>query len=422
MSLVNLTKLLIAIILSSMISILLYRYFFVADNNSDVLEKTERTVLYWYDPMYPNTKFEQPGPSPFMDMDLVPKYADENLTSANSKGITINPTQTQNLGLKTVAVEWGKLSYDLTFPAEIAFNDHQFAIVQAREGGFVEKVYPFSIGERIEKGAPIADLTIPAWVEAQSEYLALKQMNASQKDLNSVLERLRLNGMPEGALSQFIKTGKVQTRFTIQAPISGVITALNLRLGMNISKDVVIAQIQGTNPLWVNASLSQSMAELLTKQTQLSLSIPAYPTEQFTVNSWLILPSADKTSRTINIRAEIVDSRNLLKPGMTAYLNVVAQEQESMLIPSQAIVDSGRTQHVIAVGENGEFIPKKVQVIKESQQMTAISDGLQVGERIVTQGVFLIDSEANISGALAKMEEPTKQPVSSNHSSHTSKE
>lgn len=422
MSLVNLTKLLIVIILSSVVSILLYRYLFVTENNSGVLEKTERTVLYWYDPMYPNTKFEQPGPSPFMDMDLVPKYADENLTSANSQGITINPTQTQNLGLKTVAVKWGKLSYDLIFPAEIAFNDHQFAIVQARESGFVEKVYPFSIGERIQKGAPIADLTIPAWVEAQSEYLALKQMNASQKDLNSVLERLRLNGMPEGALSQFIKTGKVQTRFTIQAPIDGVITALNLRLGMNISKDVAIAQIQGTNPLWVNASISQSMAELLTKQTQLSLSIPAYPTEQFTVKNWLILPSADKSSRTINIRAEIADSRNLLKPGMTAYLDFVAQDQESMLIPSQAIVDSGRTQHVIAVGEKGEFIPKKVQVIKESQQMTAISDGVQIGERIVTQGVFLIDSEANISGALAKMEEPTKQPVSSNHSSHISKE
>ncbi|MGG4608041.1 efflux RND transporter periplasmic adaptor subunit [Providencia sp. Me31A] len=422
MSLVNLTKLLVVIILSSVISILLYRYFSVAENNSELLEKKERTVLYWYDPMYPNTKFEQPGPSPFMDMDLVPKYADENHTSANSKGVTINPTQTQNLGLKTVAVEWGKLSYDLTFPAEIAFNDHQFAIVQARESGFVEKVYPFSIGEQIQEGAPIADLTIPAWVEAQSEYLALKQMNASQKDLNSVLERLRLNGMPDGALSQFIKTGKVQTRFTIQAPISGVITALNLRLGMNISKDVAIAQIQGTSPLWVNASISQSVAELLMKQTQLSLSIPAYPTEKFTVSNWLILPSADKSSRTINIRAEIADSRNLLKPGMTAYLNFVAQEQESMLIPSQAIVDSGRTQHVIAVGENGEFIPKKVRVIKESQQMTAISDGLQVGERIVTQGIFLIDSEANISGALAKMEEPIKQAVSSNHSSHTSKE
>ncbi|MBN6364874.1 Cation efflux system protein CusB precursor [Providencia rettgeri] len=422
MSLVNLTKLLLVIILSSVISILFYRYFFVIENISQSVEKQERTVLYWYDPMYPNTKFDQPGKSPFMDMDLVPKYADENLASANSKGVTINPTQTQNLGLKTVDVKWGKLNYDLTFPAEIAFNDHQFAIVQARENGFVEKVYPFTVGERIQKGVPIAELTIPAWVEAQSEYLALKQMNASQQDLNSVIERLRLNGMPEGALSQFIKTGKVQTRFTIQAPISGVITALNLRLGMNVSKEVVIAQIQGTDPLWINASVPQSVAELLNQQTQFTVSIPAYPSQLFTVKNWLILPSADQASRTINIRTEIADPNHLLKSGMTAYLNLVAEGNESLLIPSQAIVDSGKEQHVIAVGENGEFIPKRVRVLSESQQMTAISEGLQVGEHIVTQGIFLIDSEANIAGALAKMEALPEVSASSNHSSHKSQE
>ncbi|HDN2511500.1 TPA: efflux RND transporter periplasmic adaptor subunit [Providencia rettgeri] len=422
MSLINLTKLLLVIIVSSVISILFYRYFFVEENNSQQMEKQERTVLYWYDPMYPNTKFDQPGKSPFMDMDLVPKYADENQGSAKSKGVTINPTQTQNLGLKTVEVKWGQLSYDLTFPAEITFNDHQFAIVQARESGFVEKVYPFTVGERIQKGFPIADLTIPAWVEAQSEYLALKQMGANQSDLNSVIERLRLNGMPEGSLSQFIKTGKVQTRFTIQAPISGVITALNLRLGMNISKEVTIAQIQGTNPLWVNASVSQSAAELLTKQAQFSVSIPAYSTQQFIVKNWLVLPSADQASRTINIRAEIEDNANVLKPGMTAYLNVLAKGQESLLVPSQAIVDSGKEQHVIVVGEQGEFIPKNVRIMAESQQTTAISQGLQVGEKVVTQGIFLIDSEANIAGALARMEALPVQSTSLNHSSHKSKE
>ncbi len=374
--------------------------------------------MYWYDPMYPNTKFEQPGKSPFMDMDLVPKYEEEQLSSIHSQGITINPAQTQNLGLKTVDVKWGRLNYDLTFPAEITFNDHQFAVVQARENGFVENVYPLTVGERIEKGVPIADLTIPAWVEAQSEFLALKQMGAAQTDLNSVLERLRLNGMPEEAVTRFIKTGKVQTRFVIKAPISGVVTVLNLRQGMNVTKEGVIAQIQGTNPLWINASVSQSIADLLNKDVQFTVSIPAYPTHKFVVNNWLILPSADVASRTINIRAEIKDDTYLLKPGMTAYLNLTAEGNESMLIPSQAIVDSGKEQHVIAVGENGEFIPKKIRMINEFQQMAAISEGLQVGERIVTQGIFLIDSEANIAGALERMNALPSKEVSANHSSH----
>ncbi|MCW2256350.1 Cu(I)/Ag(I) efflux system membrane fusion protein [Providencia alcalifaciens] len=419
MSLVNFIKLFLVVVLSSVVSIFFYRYFFVVEQTSEQVEAKERTVLYWYDPMYPNTKFDQSGKSPFMDMDLVPKYEDENASSANHKGMTINPAQIQNLGLKTVDVKWGKLNYDLTFPAEVAFNDHQFVIVQARENGFVEKIYPLAIGERIVKGAPIADLIIPAWVEAQSEYLALKQIGSTQNELNSVIERLRLNGMPEEYIVQLTRSGKVQTRFVIKAPISGVITALNLRQGMNVTKEGVIAQIQGTNPLWINASISQSVAELLNKDVNFSVSIPAYPTYQFTVNNWIILPSADIASRTISIRAEINDDENLLKPGMTAYLNLVAQGNESMLIPSQAIVDSGKEQHVIAVGENGEFIPKKIRRINESQQIAAISDGVQVGEHIVTQGIFLIDSEANISGALERMATLPDVQQSAQPSSHT---
>ncbi|MDD9338635.1 MAG: efflux RND transporter periplasmic adaptor subunit [Providencia heimbachae] len=229
---------------------------------------------------------------------------------------------------------------------------------------------------------------------------------------------MRLNGMPEEAVTRFIKTGKVQTRFVIKAPISGVVTVLNLRQGMNVIKEGVIAQIQGTNPLWINASVSQSIADLLNKDVQFTVSIPAYPTHKFVVNNWLILPSADVASRTINIRAEIKDDTYLLKPGMTAYLNLTAEGNESMLIPSQAIVDSGKEQHVIAVGENGEFIPKKIRMINEFQQMAAISEGLQVGERIVTQGIFLIDSEANIAGALERMNALPSKEVSANHSSH----
>lgn len=419
MSLVNFIKLFLVVVLSSVVSIFFYRYFFVVEQPSEQVEVKERTVLYWYDPMYPNTKFDQSGKSPFMDMDLVPKYEDENISSVNNEGITINPAQIQNLGLKTVDVKWGKLNYDLTFPAEVAFNDHQFVIVQARENGFVEKIYPLAIGERIVKGAPIADLTIPAWVEAQSEYLALKQIGSTQNELNSVIERLRLNGMPEEYIVQLTRSGKVQTRFVIKAPISGVITALNLRQGMNVTKEGVIAQIQGTNPLWINASLSQSVAQLLNKDVNFSVSIPAYPTHQFAVNNWVILPSADIASRTISIRAEINDDENLLKPGMTAYLNLVAQGKESMLIPSSAIIDSGKEQHVIAVGENGEFIPKNIRRISESQQITAISDGIQVGENIVTQGIFLIDSEANISGALERMIPLPDVQQSAQPSSHT---
>ena len=132
----------------------------------------ERKVLFWYDPMKPDVKFDKPGKSPFMDMDLVPKYADEN-DSKSSAGIRIDPTQVQNLGLKTQKVTRGTLNYAQTIPANVSYNDYQFVIVQARAEGFVEKVYPLTTGDKVKKGTPLIDITIPDWVEAQSEFLLL---------------------------------------------------------------------------------------------------------------------------------------------------------------------------------------------------------------------------------------------------------
>lgn len=138
----------------------------------------QRKVLFWYDPMYPNTRFDKPGKSPFMDMDLVPKYADEESAAAGAPGVRIDPTQTQNLGVKTAAVTRGPLRYAQTFPANISYNEYQYVIMQARAAGFINKVYPLTVGDKVKQGTPLLELTIPDWVEAQSEYLLLQETGA----------------------------------------------------------------------------------------------------------------------------------------------------------------------------------------------------------------------------------------------------
>ncbi len=193
--------------------------------------------------MKPDTKFDKPGKSPFMDMDLVPKYADDS-GDKSSGGIRIDPTQVQNLGLKTQKVTRGMLNYSQTIPANVSYNEYQFVIVQARSDG-VEKVYPMTIGDHVKKGTPLIDITIPDWVEAQSEFLLLSSTGGTSTQIKGVLERLRLAGMPEEDIQRLRSTRSIQTRFTIKAPIDGVITAFDLRTGMNISKDKVVAQIQG---------------------------------------------------------------------------------------------------------------------------------------------------------------------------------
>ena len=397
-----------------------YAYFAAAHPSAGTppaTEKEARKVLFWYDPMYPNTRFDKPGKSPFMDMDLVPKYADEESASDAAPGVRIDPTQTQNLGVKTEVVRRGPLTFAQTFPANVSYNEYQFVIMQARAAGFVEKVWPLTVGDKVKKGAPLLELTIPDWVEAQSEYLLLKETGGTATQVEGILERLRLAGMPEADIRRLTATRKIQTRFTLTAPIDGVITAFDLRAGMNIAKDNVVAKIQGMDPVWITAAVPESIAWLIKDASQLSLAVPARPDKSFTFRKWTLLPSADATTRTLQLRLEVENPDEELKPGMNAYLNLKTASEPMLLIPSKALIDTGNEQRVITVDGDGRFVPKTVSVFLASQGVTAIRSGLVEGEKVVASGLFLIDSEANISGALDRMrvQQPSATP---DHAAH----
>ncbi|MGJ4482107.1 efflux RND transporter periplasmic adaptor subunit [Klebsiella pneumoniae] len=363
----------------------------------------QRKVLFWYDPMYPNTRFDKPGKSPFMDMDLVPKYADEEHAAAGAPGVRIDPTQTQNLGVKTVAVTRGPLRYAQTFPANIRYNEYQYVIMQARAAGFINKVYPLTVGDKVKQGTPLLELTIPDWVEAQSEYLLLQETGGTATQVEGILERLRLAGMPDDDIRRLKAMRKIQTRFTLTAPIDGVITAFDLRAGMNIAKDNVVAKIQGMDPVWVSVAVPESIAWLIKDASQFSIQVPAWPGKTFRISKWTLLPSVDSATRTLQLRLQVNNPDEALKPGMNAYLQLTSESAPMLLIPSKALIDSGSEQRVITVDNEGRFVPKIVQVFHESAGVTAIRSGLQEGEKVVASGLFLIDSEANIAGALERM-------------------
>ncbi|EOX6851664.1 TPA: efflux RND transporter periplasmic adaptor subunit [Klebsiella quasipneumoniae subsp. similipneumoniae] len=363
----------------------------------------QRKVLFWYDPMYPNTRFDKPGKSPFMDMDLVPKYADEESAAAGAPGVRIDPTQTQNLGVKTAAVTRGPLRYAQIFPANISYNEYQYVIMQARAAGFINKVYPLTVGDKVQQGTPLLELTIPDWVEAQSEYLLLQETGGTATQVEGILERLRLAGMPDDDIRRLKTTRKIQTRFTLKAPIDGVITAFDLRAGMNIAKDNVVAKIQGMDPVWVSVAVPESIAWLIKDASQFSIQVPAWPDKTFRISKWTILPSVDSATRTLQLRLQVNNPDEALKPGMNAYLQLTSESEPMLLIPSKALIDSGSEQRVITVDNEGRFVPKRVQVFHESNGVTAIRSGLQEGEKVVASGLFLIDSEANIAGALERM-------------------
>ncbi|RKS85272.1 Cu(I)/Ag(I) efflux system membrane fusion protein [Orbus hercynius] len=376
---------------------------FTSTTSEAAVDAGERKVLFWYDPMYPATKFDKPGPSPFMDMDLVPKYADEG--SDEVAGVTVSPTQVQNLGLRTDIAAMGQLTYQQSLPANVDFNQYQYEIVHARASGFVEKSYPLAVGDYVKQGDPLIDITVSDWVAAQSEYLTLLKTQAPAELLKGVRERLYLAGMPNELIEQLSKTRQIQSYLTIRAPISGVLTSFELRSGMTVSKAAIIATIQGIDPVWVVAAMPESLTDFITADTQLTVAAAALPGQHFEVQKWQVLSSAQENTRTLSLRLFVGNPDHLLKPGMSATVSLATKSQPYLLIPSQAIINTGDEQRVITQDGQGRFIPKQVKIYAEASGKTALLSGLQAGDKVVTSGLFLIDSEANINGALERMRE-----------------
>jgi Cu(I)/Ag(I) efflux system membrane fusion protein len=366
--------------------------------------------------MYPGVHFDKPGKSPFMDMDLVPRYASD---ASSGGGVVIDPIQVQNLGVKIAVAQKGRLNEIREFSANVDFNRYQEARVQSRAEGFVSSVQSLAVGDPVALGQQIATVTVPAWASDQSEYLLLKTQRADSRLIGGVREKLRLSGMPEEMLSEVDKTGKVQTTLSITSPVAGVITSLAVYPGMNIDKNSVLAVVQGFDPIWVTAEVPQKDLRLV-QGARLRVTAASWPERVFEVTEQTLLPKANSQTRTIPLRLTVPNDQGLLRPGLTATVRLRKAGEESILIPTQSLIDLGEEVRVITRLADGTFLPKNVRVIGSSRGQTAIAEGLEAGEEVVVSGLFLIDSEANLAGALERLKKPTPEITSSqDHSSHT---
>ena len=208
--------------------------------------------------------------------------------------------------------------------------------MQARAAGFINKVYPLTVGDKVKQGTPLLELTIPDWVEAQSEYLLLQETGGTATQVEGILERLRLAGMPDDDIRRLKATRKIQTSFTLKAPIDGVITAFDLRAGMNIAKDNVVAKIQGHGPGMGQRGGPGIHRRLIKDASQFSIQVPAWPGKTFRISKWTLLPSVDSATRTLQLRLQVNNPDEALKPGMNAYLQLTSESEPMLLILQSA--------------------------------------------------------------------------------------
>lgn len=356
--------------------------------------ETGRKVLYWYDPMVPQHRFEKPGKSPFMDMQLVPKYAEE----ADDTTVRIDPAQAQNLGVRVATVTHATLANVIEAAGVLSFNDRDVAVVQARADGFVERVYARAPGDIVRAGSPLADVLVPAWAAAQTEFLALRA-NGDATLRAAARERLRLTGMPQNLVERFERSGKPHAVLTVTTPVGGVIQQLEVRAGMTISAGQTLARINGLNTVWLDVAVPEAQAGAVRVGQNARASFAAFPGEAIAGRVTAILPEANTATRTLRVRVELPNRDLRLKPGMTAQVRLESQANRSALrVPTEAVIRTGKRALVMVAEDAGRYRPVEVSLGHEVGGDTVILAGLEEGQRVVVSGQFLIDSEANLRG------------------------
>jgi membrane fusion protein, copper/silver efflux system len=368
------------------------------------IDNTGRKILYWHDPMVPGQKFDKPGKSPFMDMELVPVYADEAQAQG---GVAVSPGIQQNLGIRVVNVRKGSLGRTLDVVGNVAFNERDVVLVQARGSGYVEKLFVRAPLDPVRKGQALLQLYVPDWVAAQEEYLAVKRMPPGADTgglLDAAQQRMRLAGMTEEQVSQVSARSQVSPRITITAPLDGVVSELAVREGMTVAQGAPLFRINGLRTVWVNAEVPESAAAQVRPHIAVRAASPAFPGTEFNGKIEALLPQVNASTRTLTARIELANPGGKLVPGMFAAIHMVpAQTREALLVPSEAVIQTGTRSVVIAVSDQGKFAPVEVVTGTEADGQTEVVKGLSEGQKVVASGQFLIDSEASLRGTMQRL-------------------
>jgi Cu(I)/Ag(I) efflux system membrane fusion protein/cobalt-zinc-cadmium efflux system membrane fusion protein len=385
--------------------------------------ETGKKIKYWAAPMDPTYIRDEPGKSP-MGMDLVPVYEEEGEEKEPASTIRIDPVTMQNMGVRLGRVQRKSLVKDIRTVGNITYDETKIFTVNTKFNGWIEKLYVNFVGDEVKKGQPLFEIYSPELVTTQEEYLlALDQYNrlsnssysrvreGAERLLKASRTRMRFWDMTEAQMEKIGKTGKIQKALTVYSPASGVVTKKDAFEGHYVKAGVHQYEIVDLSSVWVDVDVYEYELPWVRKGMAAEMDLSYIPGKKYKGKVLFIYPYLDTKTRTAKLRLEFANPGYQLKPGM--YANILLKRvvaKNSLVIPQEAVIDSGVRQIVfVAVGE-GKFQPREVNIgLEVNENEFQVLNGLQEGEEIVISAQFMLDSESRLREAIQKMLELQKR-------------
>jgi RND family efflux transporter MFP subunit len=346
-----------------------------------------------------------------MGMDMVPVYEDE-AAAAESQQIAIDPVTTQNMGIRTATVARGPLRRSVRTVGVIDYDETTLAEVTTKFKGWVEKLYVNATGQLVMRGDPLFEIYSPELYIAQREYLLASEQGTSASGgaalKTSALTKLKFFDISDGQIAELERTGQPRKTLRIVAPQDGFVVEKTVVEGQMVDPGMKIYRLADLGLVWVQAQIYEQDLVYVKLGQEALVTLSYLSDREFRGRVTYIYPNVDEKTRTARVRMEFHNPGYFLKPGMFATVQVTSQlEPSALLIPDMAILRSGEKTTVFAALEGGKFEPRTVSLGPQAENDAyQVLSGLKEGERIVTSGQFMLDSESQLREAIQKMLNP----------------
>lgn len=359
----------------------------------------EKEILYWVAPMDANYRRDKSGKSP-MGMDLIPFYAG---AEEDGSTVSISPTVVQNLGVRTAKAELTRLWRGIDTVGYVDYDESKVSHIHLRTEGWIEKLDVESEGERVKKGDFLFDVYSPKLVNAQEELVTA--ISTGNKGLiRATKERLAALGISSSQINKLQKTKKVKQRISIYAPQDGVVSDLPVREGMFVKPSQKVMTLGDLSSVWLLAEIFERQSQWVEVGQAAEVRLSYIPGKLWQGEVEYIYPSLDPKTRTLKVRLRFDNPGERLKPNMYTNVKIYGGAKENtIVIPLEGLIRTGREERVIVALGEGKFEARNVSAGIESGDYVEILTGIEEGDKIVTSGQFLIDSEASMRASLNRM-------------------
>jgi RND family efflux transporter MFP subunit len=384
----------------------------------------ERKIKYWVDPMDPTYVRDKPGKAP-CGMDLVPVYEEEGGAAAAPGAIAVSPTTVQSMGVRTAKVEVRPLSHDTWTVGLVTFNERSLSQINTKVNGWVERLYVNATGDPVRRGQALLSIYSPDLVSAEEEYLlALRNLKELEKSpipemaagarrlAEASRRRLEYFDISAAQIEALKSSGQVKKHLVLASPVKGIVTKRLVTQGAYVQAGMPLLEVADLSIIWVDTDIYQYELPWIKAGQKVEMSLAYLPGETFAGQIDYIYPFLNGATRTVRVRLRFPNPQLKLKPEMFAQVQIKSPvTKKVVVVPSEAVLDTGLKQRVFIALGNGQFEPREVKlgVYGDGNQYREVLAGLRGGEEVVTSAQFMLDSESRFQEARQMMLAPQPQ-------------